>query len=108
MSGGYVYEHLRGRDQEPAAWDGTIAEGAAAVTDLVYVLIPAFAPDLQIGPCRWSPRVWPETVNLAEPGETARNVDLAEVVYPQRGDSCLVVFSEAQAPWVVEWWPVTL
>lgn len=40
---------------------------------------------LEIGPCRWQAR---DATSL-----------------PARGDSCLVLFTPDEEPWVVMWWP---
>jgi hypothetical protein len=104
MSSGFLFDALeRQRDDTPGAdiWRGNVADTVTAVTDRLMVIIPDFAGDLQFGPCRWTPRLEPVTVNLAEPGETARNTILAHIIYPQKGDDCLVAFDQNSEPWVI-------
>ena len=90
MMGGHLYDELeqqRGGDVTlDGLFAGTIAETAATVADEVPVLLDGWDTTLQFGPCRWMPRLAPTTVNVAETGETAHNITVAEVVLPQRGD----------------------
>lgn len=84
---------------------GTIAENATLVTDLLPVLVDGWDTTLQLGPCRWMPRVEPTVVNVAEGAETAHNVTVATVVMPARGDYCRVGFDDQGRPVIVCWWP---
>jgi hypothetical protein len=63
-----------------AAVEATIAKPPATTTDNLFVTIETFDGNRQQwGPCRWIPGS----------------------VLPKRGDSCLVVFDEREAPWVL-------
>jgi hypothetical protein len=92
-------------DQTSGLFAGTIAADAAALTDLVPVLLDAFDPQLQFGPCAWMPRLTTVTVNVAEGAETAHNVEVAQPLLPARGDRCLVALDDNETPWIVVWWP---
>jgi hypothetical protein len=84
---------------------GTIAETAALVTDQVPVLLDAFDPMLQFGPCRWMPRLEPQVIDVAQGAEATDNFTVARLVLPARGDRCLVGFDDQQVPWILAWWP---
>lgn len=66
-------------------WRGVVAVTAVDLTTLVPVIIPEYDENLEWGPCRWQSR---DAVSL-----------------PAKGDSCLVVFDNLRAPWIVAWWP---
>lgn len=68
----------------PAAWEGVVATGASGADDPVFVLLDGFDDRRhRWGPCFYIPR---------------------ERQLPQRGDRCLVVFSDTQQPWLTSWW----
>jgi hypothetical protein len=67
-------------DAKTAAVEATIAKPPTSTTDNLYVTIESYdGHRQQWGPCRWIPGS----------------------VLPKRGDSCLVVFDEHEAPWVL-------
>jgi microcystin-dependent protein len=78
-----IYDDRPVQDTLDGLWTGTIAKGASGVSDTVEVIIKQFDPDLRWGPCKWQPNG----------GQL-----------PQRGEECLVSFSEEQRPYVVAWW----
>jgi hypothetical protein len=85
-----VYDDRPVQDTLDGLWTGKIARGAAGLGDTVDVVIRQFDPDLRFGPCRWQ---------------------LNGNLLPQRGQDCVVSFSEEQRPYVIAWWteevPVT-
>jgi hypothetical protein len=71
-------------ERRPTAVLGRVANTLAQPGDDLYVTVGSFDGHRQRwGPCRWAPRP-----------EPASNL-------PQRGDDCLVVFDEHEAPWVL-------
>ena len=105
-----LYEEIqRGRGARDQSLDGlyagTIADTAATVDQQVHVLLDAFDPALQFGPCRWMPRLEPVTINVAQGVEAADNFIVAQAVLPARGDRCLVGFDDQQIPWIISWGP---
>lgn len=101
----YLYEERTQPAGISGCWAGLIATSPADVTETVEVTLPGFDATVRFGPCRWQPRVQPQTVDVAETGETAHTVTVAELVLPARGDSCLVCFDDNGDPWVAVWWP---
>lgn len=104
-----LLEEIR-RDQGDAAaleglYSATIAETAVAVTDLLPVLVDGWDTGLQLGPCRWMPRVTSATVNVAEGVEATHNITVAQLLMPTRGDRCKVQFDDGAQPVIVVWWP---
>lgn len=93
--------------QLDGSFAGLIANTAALVTDKVFVTVSAFSSDYRFGPCRWMPRVEPQTVNVAESPEAAHNITVPHLVLPTRGDQCLVIFDESQQPWIAVWEPAS-
>jgi hypothetical protein len=77
-------------DTEPVrhvakTWQGVFSRDVADLTNLAYVTIPDMDPHLEIGPCRWQSR--------------------DQVSLPVKGDVCLVIFDNDNAPWIAVWWP---
>lgn len=71
--------------RRPIAYEGMIARDVPDVDEMLTVTLADFDDGRQLfGPCPWVPR--------------------ADML-PARGDRCLVVFSDADDPWVVAWWP---
>ncbi len=94
------------RDQSlDGLFAGTIAETAALVTDQLPVLLDAFDPTLQFGPCMWMPRLEPYVINVAQGAESTDDFTVARLVLPARGNRCLVGFDDLQVPWILVWWP---
>lgn len=88
---------LKGRNELgadlPMAVEAIITtEGVNASDDDVYAVQEGFSRDLEEGPCRWSPRVEVVGGNL-------------QIRYPERGDRALLIMSDDNEPWIVEWWP---
>lgn len=78
----------------PSAYDAIINTTPATVDDEVMVTIEGIDGGLhEFGPCRWSPRKGPTY------GEW--------IVLPQKGDEAIVMFTDQQKAWIVEWWPVS-
>jgi hypothetical protein len=82
-----------GSSQNPLV-EGIIAEDATTVNEKIEVTIPSFDDATPWGPCAWTP-----SVN-----------DAGEVVYPEKGDPCLVALAATDEPgaigvWIVMWWP---
>lgn len=107
---GYLHDEIQREhavsDPPPTGpFAGTIAETATTTADQIPVLLDAFDPGLQFGPCRWMPRLTTVTVNVAETGEAAHNITVAQAVLPTRGDRCLVEFDDSGIPWITCWWP---
>lgn len=105
----YIQEQL---DREDAAqplieglWAGLIAETAATLDEQVPVRLLNWDPGLQIGPCRWMPRLTTVSVNVAEGIEDPHMINIAQALLPTRDDECLVAFDDNQVPWIVCWWP---
>lgn len=70
------------------AFEGTIlTEGISDSSDDLYVRLNGFDREASWGPCPWSPRV----------------DDAGAVMYPNRDDSCLVLVSADEVPWVIAW-----
>jgi hypothetical protein len=69
--------------------EATIVSTPADTSEGVMVVIPSFKPHIEHGPCPWS----------------AHFVDGDTYATPSDGDRALVVVSEDQNPWVIEWWP---
>jgi hypothetical protein len=106
----YVFDSLlAARDRTPGAevWRGTIARTATfnTVNVRLPVVIPAWANSELPVECRWQPRVEPVEVDVSEGSEAAHVVELCHVVYPQKGDSCLVAFDENNEPWIIHYSP---
>jgi hypothetical protein len=75
---------VRRRAHRPQAVLGRVATTLSSPDDDLFVTIGSFdGHRQQWGPCRWAPRP-----------EPASNL-------PQRGDDCLVIFDEHEAPWVL-------
>lgn len=105
----YLYEdvereHLAGAGIEPL-WAGTITDTAIAVTDLLHVKLPGQDDATLFGPCRWPTRVAELIIDVSQSPEVAKIFTVAQLVYPQAGDHCLVAFDEQQRPWIVSWYP---
>lgn len=87
-TGTYAKE-LGGAAAAPAPFvEATIATTPATVTDEVMVLVGAEGSQLQAGPCRWEPR--PVAGGL---------------LFPARGDRCLVVTGDTGHRAIVWWEP---
>ena len=85
----------RRQHQDPVAYRGVIRSTPTDESDPVMVSIPARDPERRnwlYGPCPWSPRI----------------VSGSQFGWPSQGDVALVVFTEEDEPWVVEWWPYEL
>jgi hypothetical protein len=67
-------------------WRAIVATNATDLDTEVMVIVPAFHPQLQWGPCKWMPR-----------GDS--------ISFPTRGDQALIVYDEEQTPWIIAWWP---
>lgn len=67
------------------SWTGTIAQTVTDMDEPAYVIVPAFADDLRLGPYRWQSR-----------DSTSK---------PQKGDACLVTFDNDGVGWITAWWP---
>jgi len=71
--------------EQAPLWAATFATNVSDFTALAPIIIPAFDPHLEWGPCRWQTR---DSVNL-----------------PRKGDTCIVAFDSNREPWVIAWWP---
>ena len=83
---------------------GRILTTATSEDDPVSVVLDQRDPYATPG-CRWSPRVQAANVNVAETGEPAHNITVAQLVMPAQGDRCLVGFDDTGLPWIVSWEP---
>lgn len=90
LTGTGVYAgQLGGVAAAPAAFvEATIATNPVSVDDEVMVLVGAEGSQLQAGPCRWEPRV----------------ID-GGLLFPRRGDPCLVVTGDKGHRAIVWWKP---
>lgn len=89
-TGTYAKE-LGGTQAAPAAFvEATVATTPSSVDDEVMVLVGAEASQLQAGPCRWQPRP----------------VD-GGLLFPTRGDACLIVTGDSGHRAIVWWKPAT-
>ncbi len=97
-------------DRIPGAevWSGVINKTATTVTERLRVIIPGYPNavplELPVG-CRWTPRVEPHDYDVSETGESSHLITAARIVYPQKGDPCLVAFDDHDSPWIVCYWP---
>lgn len=98
-----ILEEQRERTPGAEIWRGQIAKTMSTVEAKVPVTIPAYAPALQLPvKCRWQPRVFPLMIN--DSGIDAEDILICRIIWPQRGDPCLVAFDENEDPWVVLYW----
>lgn len=94
---GGIWELVRdpaGRDEDRRTKLPRLMAGKFATTpnedEAAYVLIKHLDDEKhRIGPCPWSPRL----------------LDAGHYGVPERGDRCLVAFTEEDEPWIIEWWP---
>lgn len=96
-------------------WFGTIARDITALDEKAWVVLPEWHSELQAGPCFWEPRSVPITPTLNTAitsatlvGDLASAVSAAfaaSVIFPQRGNRCLVQFDNRKQPWIIAWWP---
>jgi hypothetical protein len=75
-----------GERYDRGAWYARVSRGASADDQFVYVNIPAWGSDAEVGPCRWH----------ARPSSPTR---------PQPGDEALVQFDNRGNAWLTSWWP---
>jgi len=87
-------------------WQAVIAETATTVDQKIKVMIPAFDATLLWGPCKWAPRFEPQTVNVAESGESAHNIVVPKFVMPIVGDQAMVCLDNTKEVWIIMWWPL--
>lgn len=83
------------KPREAAAYRAVVQTTPASAAEAVMVSIPGRDPQRRnwlYGPCPWSPRI----------------VSDSEFGWPSKGDVALVVFTEEDEPWIVEWWPYDL
>ncbi len=60
-----------------------------AINEGGMLIIPSLSPTHVYGPCPWAPRF----------------VNGSTYALPSKGDHALVLKSEDEAYWVVDWWP---
>jgi hypothetical protein len=104
----HVREELDAAAATPSlsgVWQGLIAQAPTTLDERVYVTLPDFEPLLRFGPCRWMPRLQTATVNVAEGAEAAHTIEVAQAMWPAKGDLCLICFDNQGEPWVAAWWP---
>lgn len=84
----------RSPTKDPTHRLATIASDPSNASDPVFVTIKSMdkSETLLWGPCPWAPRI----------------LDATTYGLPSKGDMALVVFTEEEEPWVVEWWPYAL
>lgn len=85
MSSSELFENLPDRSPMQRTWAAVIASNPSDFADLVSVTIPGLDANLRWEDCKWQ----------------ARN----DVDFPQRGNTCLVIFDDNMQLWVVAWWP---
>lgn len=79
------------RNQKPlkGLFKEAVIASDPAIDEEVYVIIPSFHPTRLVGPCPWTPKLTSSSTYAT----------------PTKGDRALVVQSEKDDYWVVDWWP---
>jgi hypothetical protein len=94
-----IYDALPERRGISPIWQGWIVKDINALDVLASVIIPDIDSDLQIDGCMWMPR--PPLSTTFVPPSTLNQT----LIWPKRGDDCLVVFDNDNRPWITVWWP---
>lgn len=80
-------------DDAPKPRRAIVAEDAAGAGQMIFVTVPDFDEFSHWGPCTWR-----ERVEVGDDGAV-------NVVYPSKGDDCLIVEDGDGQVWILDWWP---